>query len=189
MLASEENEIDKFFSCQNIGFQIDPIEWWNTNAKDFPNLSKIALEFMAAVPTSVSMRLRKDNQLYVEFLDVYYDSQKIRGYNVYYFNGTNLIIEEKNNLRIGEIRIDFKKKTLKKINIRANSTLVNQLQFCWISQLNFSSSCSSAVGGTGGTIYTFYYDTEFKQFQIEYLIVFNVWHNDNVQFIFNQLNF
>ncbi|CAF0950200.1 unnamed protein product [Brachionus calyciflorus] len=149
----------------------------------------VSSDFKMHIAPTHSVRLRKDNQLYVEFLDVYYDLEKIRGYNVYYFNGTNLTIGEKNNLRIGEIRIDFKKKTLNKINIRANSTLVNQLQFCWISQLNFSSSCSSAVGGTGGTIYTFYYDTEFKQFQIEYLIVFNVWHNDNVQFIFNQLNF
>ncbi|CAF0794884.1 unnamed protein product [Brachionus calyciflorus] len=141
------------------------------------------------ITPSHSVRLRKDNQLYVEFLDVYYDLEKIRGYNVYYFNGTNLTIGEKNTESIGKIRIDFKNKTLNKINIRTDSTKVMRLQFCWVSQLNFSSSCSSAVGGTGGTNYTFYYDTEFKQFQIEYLIVFNVWYNDNVQFIFNQLNF
>ena len=54
MLASDENEIEKYFSCQVVGFQVDPIEWWKTNSKDFPNLSSMGLEYMAAVPTSVA---------------------------------------------------------------------------------------------------------------------------------------
>ncbi|CAF0747789.1 unnamed protein product [Brachionus calyciflorus] len=119
------------------------------------------------IPTH-SLRLRQGNQLNVEYLDIYYDWEKIRGYKAYFFNGTTMPIGTTN---INKLQIDLKNKTKNKIAIRANSTLVNQLQFCWISQIDFSNSCSLAVGGTGGKNYTFYYDSTFKQFQFEHIIV------------------
>ncbi|CAF0747755.1 unnamed protein product [Brachionus calyciflorus] len=130
-----------------------------------------------------SLRLRQGNQLNVEYLDIYYDWEKITGYIAYFFNGTIISIGTTNTHKL---QIDFKNKIINKIKIRTDSTKVIQLQFCWVSQIDFTSLCSSAAGGTAGTSYNFYYDSEFKRFQIEYLIVYNGWWNDNIQFIFRE---
>ncbi|CAF0825528.1 unnamed protein product [Brachionus calyciflorus] len=133
-----------------------------------------------------SLSLRQDKQMYVEYLDIHYDSLKITGYKAYLFNGTIISIGTTNT---NKLQIDFKNKTINKINIRSDSTKVIQLQFCWISQIDLvqvTSLCSSAAGGTAGTSYTFYYDSEFKRFQIEGQIVYNGVWNDNIQFIFRE---
>ncbi|CAF0931624.1 unnamed protein product [Brachionus calyciflorus] len=53
LLTNNEDEIDKFFGTPIVGMNIDPIEWWRLNYTDFSNLSKIAMDYIGAVPTSI----------------------------------------------------------------------------------------------------------------------------------------
>ncbi|CAF1061480.1 unnamed protein product, partial [Brachionus calyciflorus] len=53
MLVCNQTELEKYFSIPLISQNVDPIEWWSSNIKDFPKLSKIAMDYLPAVPTSV----------------------------------------------------------------------------------------------------------------------------------------
>ncbi|CAF0811569.1 unnamed protein product [Brachionus calyciflorus] len=133
-----------------------------------------------------TLRLQKGNKLYFELLDIHYDNFKTTGFKGYFNNGT---IESIGNTNTNKIQINFKNNLINQINLRADSSLINQLQFCWISRIDFKSSCSSAVGGTGGTSYTVNYDSQYMKFQIEQLNIFAVAWTDSIQFIFGQYTF
>ncbi|CAF0936308.1 unnamed protein product [Brachionus calyciflorus] len=133
-----------------------------------------------------TLRLQKANQLYYEFLDIHHDNSKITGFKAYFNNGTMRSIGNTNTNRI---QIDFKNKLINQVNLRADSSKIIQLQFCWISRIDFKSSCSLAAGGTSGTRYTVNYDSQYMKFQIEQLNVYAVAWTDSVQFVFGQFTF
>ncbi|RNA08401.1 calcyclin-binding isoform X1, partial [Brachionus plicatilis] len=54
MFNEGQNEIDRYFCTPVISYHTDTIVWWSTSVKDFPILSKIAFEYLSAVPTYVA---------------------------------------------------------------------------------------------------------------------------------------
>jgi hypothetical protein len=48
-----ESELEKYLTTSLAGDKIDVCIWWQTHASDYPNLSIIAMDWLAVMPTSV----------------------------------------------------------------------------------------------------------------------------------------
>ena len=54
MFDTNIDEIKKFYQLPRIDMTVDPVLWWKNNQKNYPTISKISLEYVGMMPTSVS---------------------------------------------------------------------------------------------------------------------------------------